>query len=265
MLDQLENVLLGAALVVREEDIFSHRERAPAYRLAFHGYGIHVGETNSDHAAARIAGRPAAVAARLIAALDDWQTIADIDRDERAWLSKVVAPADNNPWRREMRAAWERRDRPALQKLASTVDVAQQPPATLQSLARFLESVGAHGDQVALLRRGQQHYPADFWMNQELAAALWRRGAGQGTEALPFQIAAVALRPQSSGAHSTLGWVLLLGKGNVDEALAAFHKAVELAPSAAHSQGSLGYALHKSGDSAAHRAVEPRKSESLST
>src|SRR5262249_24364863 len=75
--------------------------------------------------------------------------------------------------------------------------------------------------------------------------------AGQWADALRFQTAAVALRTQSPGAHCQLGWMLLVGKGNVDEALVPIRRAVELAPRASHTQGSLAYALRKKGDFAA--------------
>jgi eukaryotic-like serine/threonine-protein kinase len=248
MLDALEHVLLEAAHFNRDGDVFSHRDRAPAYRQAFQEFQTSAGETDPQQAAAQIAARPPAVAARLVAALDDWRTVEDLSREEREWLAQIVRAADANPWRREMRAAWERRDRPALQKLAKDVDVIQQPPATLQTLARFLASLGAHADQIALLRRGQQHYPGDFWMNQDLAAALWRHGPNLWADAFPYQVAAIAVRPQSSGAHNQLGWLLLEGKGDVDEALTEFRKALELAPDSAQRLGSLAYALKKKGD-----------------
>jgi serine/threonine protein kinase/Flp pilus assembly protein TadD len=247
LLEQLEGAFLANAFTIIDGHLFNYGERAPAYRQAFAAYGIRVGQTAAEAAAARITSRPAPVAARLVSALQHWQTIPGVPASEKRWLSQVVAQADADPWRRQMRAAWERRDRAALQKLAQTSAVAQQPPATLLTLARFLEDLGAYADQAALLQRGQQAYPSDFWLNQELAAALWRRGSGSSAEALPFQTAAVALRPGSAAARSQLGW-LLLGRGKIDEALAAFRKELELAPQAAQPHGDLGYALLQKAD-----------------
>ena len=59
-----------------------------------------------------------------------------------------------------------------LQGLAREVKVSAQPPQALVLLDRALHACGSREGAVRLLRRAQAAYPADFWINQNLGAAL---------------------------------------------------------------------------------------------
>jgi tetratricopeptide (TPR) repeat protein len=97
-----------------------------------------------------------------------------------------------------------------------------------------------------LLRRAQQKHPADFWVNHNLGLALRKVTPPERDEAVRFLTTAVALRPHSAGAHSSLG-IALHDRGQVDEAIASFRKVVELAPKDAHTYYNLGNLLRKKG------------------
>ena len=99
---------------------------------------------------------------------------------------------------------------------------------------------------VALLRRAQQQYPADFWVNHNLGTLLCTgdaAGVGRGG-AVPDSRGRLA--PESPGAHHNLG-LALKAKGQVDEAIACFRKAIELDPKFAFAHVNLGIALKDKG------------------
>jgi tetratricopeptide (TPR) repeat protein len=137
--------------------------------------------------------------------------------------------------------------------LAAAVDVRQHPPRTLTRLARLLEGVEPAGTgsryatgpaAVALLRRAQRQYPVDFWINENLGNGLSKDKSKleELTEAVRFLSIAVALRPESPGAYLNLGYALK-HKGQIDEAIASFRKALELDPKYAAAHNGLGGVL----------------------
>ena len=64
---------------------------------------------------------------------------------------QMVDSADDDPWRKRLRAVRGTGDRAALEQLAREVDVADQPPQILILLERALHARGS-GEAVALLR-----------------------------------------------------------------------------------------------------------------
>jgi Flp pilus assembly protein TadD len=101
-------------------------------------------------------------------------------------------------------------------------------------------------EATALLRRTQEQYPGDFWLNHTLAHYLVSRGTPLWNEAIPFYTAAVALRPDSAGARLNLG-VALVARGRLEEGLAAFRRASDLKPDYAEAYNNVGITLHKKG------------------
>jgi tetratricopeptide (TPR) repeat protein len=79
------------------------------------------------------------------------------------------------------------------------------------------------------MRRAQQVFPGDFWINHNLGMSLSDGLPSQYEEAVRFLSVAVALRPGSAVVRHNLG-VSLWKKGKLDEAAAAFRKATELNP-----------------------------------
>jgi serine/threonine-protein kinase len=255
-----------AARLKQAETLSTNRfaaERAvPLFREAFRAYGLPAGE-GEPAAAVRIRQRPAAIREAIVAALEEWDDLAgnpkyQITEPHRDWLRAVVAAAEpGDGWTKEFRAALVEADgakrRVTLEQLAAAVDVRQHPPRTLTRLARRLEDVEQTGTgpryatgpaAVALLRRAQRQYPADFWINENLGMGLNhdKSNPEELTEAVRFLTAAVALRPDSPGAHYNLG-IALRRKGQVDEAIASYKKAIELDPKYTWAHNMLGYQL----------------------
>jgi serine/threonine-protein kinase len=262
---------LDEARLAQAETLSGNRfalERAvPKFREAFRAYGLPAGQGEPAAAAERIRQRPAAVREAIVAALDEWDDLArdpklGINEPHRDWLRAVVAVAEPaDAWTNKLRAALAEPDqakrRTALEHLAAAVDVRQHPPRTLTRLAQRLEGVERAGTgrryasdpaALALLRRAQAQYPADFWINENLGKGLRndKSKPEQLTEAVRFLTAAVALRPDSPGAHYNLG-LALKDKGQFDEAIACWRKAIALDPKYAGAHNNLGYALARKG------------------
>jgi serine/threonine-protein kinase len=239
------------------ENRFAIERVVPKFREAFRAYGMAAGTGTPDAAAARIRQRPASVQEAILAALDEWDDLASrpklgIAEPHREWLRAVLEAAEpDDGWGRELRAARRETDRTrreaALEALAASADVEKVP---VRALTR-LTSPGRHADwsairpaeAVKLLRRAQQHYPADFWVNEHLGNQLQKTTPPQWDEAVRFLTAAVALRPDSPGAHLNLG-IALQGKGQVDEAIACYAKAIALDPKYAAAHYNFGNALY---------------------
>ncbi len=136
----------------------------------------------------------------LAAALDDWagacrrtRPKADTTWKDLLAIARVVNP---DPWRNQVREAWDRLDVKALKHLAVSEKAAELPAATVILLQQALAYTGAVQAGVDLLRRAQLRHPADFWINHTLAFALCNMQAPQLDEAIGYYRAALALRPK---------------------------------------------------------------------
>jgi serine/threonine protein kinase/Flp pilus assembly protein TadD len=247
LVDGLEKIRLGQAEVNLKENRFALEEALPEYRRVFLTYGLRAETVTPEEAAALLGRQPAAVRGTALAALDHWLILARYKRaPEAAWLEQVLSAAERDPWRQDVRAARRRNDRRALEKLAREVDVAVQPPEALFVLERGLRQRGATAAAAAMLRRAQEAFPGDFWINHDLAMALLDCQPPQYEPAIRFLTAAVALRPDSPKVRLNLGSALWRS-GQRDEALSTFRKAVELNPHLAEAHGKLGAALAAGG------------------
>jgi tetratricopeptide (TPR) repeat protein len=244
---------------------FAKERAVPLFREAFRAYGLAAGEAEPQAVAERIRQRPAAVREAIVAALEEWDDLAgdpkaDITEPHREWLRAVAAAIEpDDAWTKELRAALAEADgakrRSTLEQLAAAVDVRHYPPRTLTRLARLLQGIGPVGREyasgpaaVALLRRAQRQYPADFWINENLGVGLtYATGPQEWDEAVRYLTAAVALRPDSPGAVINLGVNLWDRKHDYDGAIACFLKAIELDPKSANAHDCLGMALRAKG------------------
>jgi tetratricopeptide (TPR) repeat protein len=245
-IDRLEQIRMQRATWVEgtSEGAVAVRE----YARAFREYGVNVEELPVETSIDRLKARPA-LAIPLAAAMDDWVEAQWIvaGHDVAGWkrLVAVARGIDPEPLRDRLRATWgqpvssELRDE--LRRLARSIAVRAQHPTTLVGLARTLERVEDSDAALKLLRDGQYVYPGDYWLNFRLAWALDALGDREG--ALRFYTAAVAIRPNSTRAHSNVGKALHDQK-KFDEAIAAFRKAIELNPRHAMAHNNLGVALH---------------------
>jgi tetratricopeptide (TPR) repeat protein/serine/threonine protein kinase len=229
-----------------EQSRFMEQEAAPKYRQAFASFGITAQATPAAEAATWIMSKHPPLRAALMAGLYDWLDHQS-DRQEQAWLYAVLAAADLDDWRSRWRAAARSADVAALEALAVHPDAPAQPPATLVILANGLTKLKSHDAAAALLRRAQQRYPADFWINHWLARALHVQQPSQPAESLTYYRISVALRPQSAGAYMNLG-AKLRNAGDLPGAFAAYETATELEPRYAGAHCGLGDCLWSKGD-----------------
>jgi tetratricopeptide (TPR) repeat protein len=242
-------VALLARLRLRQADVNVHKseflvQRArPDYQEAFRSYGLPWERMTPAEAAAKLRSRPAPVRATAVAALDHWLILARHAKSaETDWLERVLAAADPDRWRQRLRAARTANDRQALEQLAQEVEPASQPPEALYVLHRALWQRGATAASVALLRRAQHVYPADFWVNHSLGIALQECRPPQYEEAIRFLTVAAALRSDSPGVYLNLG-LALWRINRLDEAAAAFQKARALDDHYAAAHMDLGMVL----------------------
>jgi serine/threonine protein kinase/Flp pilus assembly protein TadD len=257
----LEEIRLRQSEVDGRENHFVLERAFPEYRLAFQKFGLHPDLRTPEAAATVLGRRPEAVRSILLAALDHWLILARYRKaPEAGWLLELLSQADPDPWREGVRAARMRDDRAALELLARDVDPATQPPEALFVLEIGLRQRGAQDAAVALLRRAQEVYPGDFWINHDLGMSLTACQPPQFDEAIRFLTASVALRPASAGARLNLGRGLL-ARGRLDEAIPAFRQAVALKHDYAVAHAHLGIALlrlgqHESAVAPLRRATE---------
>jgi serine/threonine protein kinase/Tfp pilus assembly protein PilF len=256
LVTDLEEARLAQADTVTGDSRFALERAMPLFREAFRRYGLPAGEGDPMVAAERIRRRPAAVREAILAALDEWAGLASNKQygaplPHREWLHAVleaVEPAEG--WTRQFRAARDEKDEPkrkaALEKLATADDVGTMPVRALGWLAWQLENAHAYASAAQLLRRAQQQHPADFWVNDNLGRVLQKLTPPGRDEAVRFLTAAVALRPESSGAHLNLGFALS-EKGQLDAAIASYQKAIELNPNYAMAHNNLGIMLKQTG------------------
>jgi tetratricopeptide (TPR) repeat protein len=247
LLDKLQNVRLEMAETVED----GRPDLEGTDRLfgeTFRDAGLDV-EALPEEAGERI-GR-STVKVELAAVLDIWAVNRAQLRgaDDPSWknLSRVARAADLDVWRTQMREALERNDRQALRKLTASEEVFRLPPATLDALgcARWYDKEDP-GPAEEFLREAQRRHPYDYWLNSNLLAFYARLQPSRVEEALRFATVAVALRPDSPGAHNNLGSALH-EKGQLDEAIAEHHEAIRLKKDYAEAHNNLGYALRDKG------------------
>jgi tetratricopeptide (TPR) repeat protein len=245
----------------------------PAYAKAFREYGIDVTALDPVQAGEHIGQK--GIRVQLAAALDDWAFLASEEKAKpgRKVLLAIAASGDPDSKRNEVRSALQRGDARALKQLAASKRLTQLPPSTLVLVARTLRQVslvkrGPRGwekspqavrfaqEAVRVLRKAQELYPGDFWINVELGMQLADGKTPDLEGAIRFATAAVALRPRSFLANNTL-FIAFNAKGLVDEAFGAYQKVIQCMPdstdaktlsSAYDSLGALG--MRKSYDDA---------------
>jgi serine/threonine protein kinase/tetratricopeptide (TPR) repeat protein len=211
-----------------------------AYAAAFASYGLNLETLSPEETAERIRSSP--IRLRLVAALDDWGSLPKQVHAGSKEPARVIARlADDDSWRQQLRDPEVRKDRSALERLAEAEGVLTQPPSNLIWLSRALNAVNGRPASERLLRQAQQRYPADFWINFELAGCLYQESTTKA-ESLEFMRVALALRPRSSAVYNNLG-VVLENQKKTAEAEAAYRKAIDLGPGSLGPYRNLGNAL----------------------
>jgi serine/threonine protein kinase/Flp pilus assembly protein TadD len=233
MARKLEDARLEGASAAEKFSFFgmegSWKQSAARLGEAFRDYGIDVEVLDATYAAERINARPIRV--ELAAALDHWAEARWWDKktEGKDWkdLLALARAADPDPWRELVRQAWQRGDRQALEEIARADQLPSQPAATVTLLASALEATGFGELNVTVLRNAQRLQPGAFWINHALASQLAAMRPPRSREAVWFYSVAVALRPQSPGAHMNLG-VAYANSGFQDEALAQYRAAADV-------------------------------------
>jgi tetratricopeptide (TPR) repeat protein len=227
-----------------------------AYAEAFRTVGLDVAALSPAEAGAQLRARPAAVVLALAAALDDWAAVRRDKRKDAAGakrLTEAAQVADPDPWRQELRAGLEQRDRKtrltALRALAQTARLDELSAVSLDLLGQALNAAGDAPAAETVLRAAQQRHPGDIWVNYDLAGIL--RNMDRREEAIRYYVAARALRPETAHelAHA------LESKGELDEAIAVFQDLVRLRPRSGHHLSCLGNALQARGRAQEARTV----------
>ncbi len=247
LIDRLERIRMEKATYV--EGRFNAAGADRDYARAFRDYGVDVDELPVDASIDRLKAR-SALAVVLAAALDDWvhvrQRVPEADVGGWQRLAAVARGIDPEPLRDRVRATWGQpiaKVRDELRRLADSIDVRAQHPATLLILVRALQRVQHQDSALRILRDAQQVRAGDFWLNMYLGNQLLRQEDYEG--ALRFYTAAVACHPNSA-AHSNLGNALNTQK-KFDEAIVACRKAIELDPKLASAHSNLADALSGKG------------------
>jgi serine/threonine protein kinase/Flp pilus assembly protein TadD len=239
MAQRLEEARLQMTTV--KDGSFEHDNTMRAYAAAFDSYGLDV--EHGDIGATVTTIRSSSIPMQLVSALDHWASLKRI-RDHQGWrhLLAVVRGADADDWRNRLRDAWERQDGKAINELLASTDSGKLPYASLELVGSPLHKDVSFERVVALLRQMQQRNPADFWINHTLASLLYHGQPPRLEEAIRHCMIAVVIRPQSPGAHLTLGNALRRN-GQQDEAILEFREAIRLNDEYADAHSNLGVAL----------------------
>jgi tetratricopeptide (TPR) repeat protein len=236
LLAELDRIRLEQAAVVTQGH-FDYARVIPRYAAAVRTYGVDV--SAPDRAGARVrASRQREV---LLSALEDWAR--NTNDDERRKLEALLRAAEPAPdaFRARWRAAL--RDGPALAALAGDKVAKDLPAEGIFHLAIDLQGAGELAAMEQLLRRGQERYPNEFWLNHELGMVLMKLRPSDDDGAVRYFTAALALRSESPGALVNLG-LALRAKKDFEGAIRCCRKAIELDPEYAMAHNNLGLLLH---------------------
>jgi serine/threonine-protein kinase len=193
------------------------------YAEAFRDYGIDLVALEPAETAARI--RRSAIRTMLLAFLYDWVCRWE-SAATRARLREVLDLADDDPWRRQLRAGLTGYDAAKREELLLAPEAPDQPPVVVAGLGEVLIHSPQGQLAQALLHKAQERHPEDFWINYQLGYLLQEE---RPREAAGFFRAALASRPDSGQAQIMLGRALR-DAGDANGAITAFRKAISLNP-----------------------------------
>ena len=171
----LDAARLAQAETLSGENRFARERAIPLFREAFRAYGLAAGEGDPAAAGASIRERPAPVREALLAALDEWDDLADnpiyrINEPHREWLRAVLEAAEpGDGWGQQVRTrqSGERRHQ-AARGAGGAGRVSRRSQDTGRRRSPDSPASSSPAQQAKLLRRAQAQYPADFWVNHDL-------------------------------------------------------------------------------------------------
>jgi tetratricopeptide (TPR) repeat protein len=243
LLARLEEARLESAAV--KENRFDNSSAVRRYGVIFQEFHVNIEGWSALEAGKHIADLT--VALELAALLDDWAMLRlylnPKDGAGSRHLLHIARAADPDKGRTQVRDALAKEDQAALVKLVSEDKAVELLPWTVSAVAKVFIRNDAQKQVETLLRREQRRHPDDFWINEDLGGILARANPSRYDEAISFLTAAVALRPQSPGAHNNLGFALSVKK-DLEGAIAEFRKAIDLDPKYAAAHNNLGSELY---------------------
>jgi serine/threonine-protein kinase len=245
MLAELERIRLDQTGVL--DNHFDAGAADGQYARAFRGYGIDVDALGPEEVAVLV--QDLSIRDHLVAAIDDWvnaRAAHDHGVSRARKLLAVARQVDPGPWRNQLRELLLSRDHAKLDELALSAPFEELSEVTLGLLRNFGPITRPSDRITGLLRRAQRRFPADFWINHNLAHQLSKGEPLQREQAIGFYHVAVALRPQSPGEHLNLG-AALADEGQLDEAMAEYREAIHLKKDYSMAHNNLGGVLHAQG------------------
>ena len=222
---------------------FDLKAKHEAYLAAFRAYGIDLVTLPLEDAAKRI--RDSEVVDHLISALDDWATSKSLTVPQTR-LVAIARASDDDPERVAIRDAISRGDVTRLRRLCEREEDRRELGPRLRSVFEALLRIDPDGSFTTLEAIRREH-PSDFWLHHNLGWAFQSAKVPQHSEAVRCLSVAVALRPDSAGAHNNFG-VVLSKKGDLDGAIAEYRIASRIQPEYAQAHSNIGMALSNKGD-----------------
>jgi serine/threonine-protein kinase len=258
LLRELDEARMTRSTII--DNGFDYAGAAAKYARAFSAYGLEVRPGRTAELARQIRGEPPSVRDALIVALDGWEYAASNAKGKQLTreLSALARAADDSAWRKKVRAALARRDRPSLRAASADARRLSLPPASLERLAFGLFSAGERDEAIALLRWARGCHPSDFWVALALAGLLPMSKSQTPViveEAIGCYRAALALRPRATAVLNNLG-VALEKRKELDEAIACYQKAIAADPGEVAAYVNLGNALHDKGKGKVAEAIK---------
>ncbi len=228
--ERIETETLARLAEIRSSggDTFNRYHSDDEYAGAFKECVGDINAMTPEAVASRVAA--SRIRTELCAALDDW---ASLGTEGAPHLLAILAAADPDPWRAEVRAAARAHDAERLGALAGEADAAAQPAHSLTLLAAALTAEADFEGAIALLRRSVPHHPDDVWVQFQLALYLSHETVRGFAEATGHYRAALALRPKSNEVRHFFG-IALAETGRYDEALEVWRDALAADPSFVH-------------------------------
>ena len=202
------------------------------YQNAFRDSALGEVTDPPDQVALRI--RNSSIRNALVAAVYDWMLCAD--PQTRQWLWEIARRVDHDPtgWRDRVcePVIWNNGE--ALSKMAGEAVVTDHSAPFLMAVGRQLKALNR--DTIPFLKKVQDAYPQDFWINLTLADALWVKG--DVVESIRFYQAAIAARPNAAVSYNNLGMAFDY-EHRYEDAIASFRHAMRIDPQAQLFRNSL--------------------------
>jgi serine/threonine-protein kinase len=261
-----EHALLSRIEAVRLREDLDMRRTPEAYAEAFRDYGIDVMALGDAEIEARIRAAGTEAAEVLCRALDDWVSRHQVEPDLARKLIAAANLVDEDPWRQKLRLAILNDDRKLLDALADSLAHTPRPPESVILLAHAIRGPPEEGGDaetaVAVLLRGYESGPGDFWISFRIGMGFAMLGAGEPEVGVLHARIAVALRPRSPQVRAALALAILrrakgdaARPGDFAEARAAVDWALERSPDDTLARVALAVSLAAGGEMERARAI----------